>query len=130
MVIRNSIKTCSSLKKFKIFTDFHIFSRESESGSRLPTFFWGLGVGVAQKMSRLDIPDIYGTHFTLSNVHGKYKQGHASQPFLFRDFTNSPQSIVRNEKFELKILFLTTSQGRVRTPALQPLVIFNTSLAL
>ena len=49
MVIKNFMKTCSSRKKLKIFTDFHVFTRESESdaGNRIPTpkKFKGVGVG-------------------------------------------------------------------------------------
>ena len=55
MIIKNFMKTCSSRRNFKIFTDFHIFSRKS--GSRLLTIFFGLGV--ARKISRLHIPGFY-----------------------------------------------------------------------
>ena len=52
MDIKNSMKTCSPRKKFKNFTDFHIFSIQ-EVGHNL----WGLGVGSRTKnLPRLHIP--------------------------------------------------------------------------
>ena len=43
--------------KFLLIFIFFPGSRESDSGSRLPTILGGLGVGVARKMWRLHIPE-------------------------------------------------------------------------
>ena len=94
---RTPIKTtCSSQRKFKIFADFHIFSRESEVGVPVSQKFWDQESGVARKISRLYIPDLNRRQFHRNETFPLSRElGILKQIFTTHD------SVVRTSKNRL-----------------------------